>query len=197
MKRKEFEFGISLHPKWVRRSDVNLQLADIGSKLISSSDEYGVGHFDFCLIQDSFRIKLSCDAMASDKSRRVEKFVSGIPQKFAYDVDIFTCTLKADENYYFHPPVNMIIRVLNKILLYPDLTAVVVVPCWVSKPFFVRLIDQGCFKPFVKSYLLWSPLYVSFSKQTMFSGRKQFLTLAVLIKTKESNAVELPKELMN
>lgn len=160
--------------------------------MISSSDEFGLAHADFMYIQEVFQLRITFDAMASFKNRRAEQFVSVIPQPECTDVNIFNYTLKAGEVYYIHPPCKLIQRVLNKILLYSNIKVILVIPAWVSKPWFTCLLQQGHFKSFVKSYLLFNPMYVSFARNSMFSGKKVFNTLVLYINTAESHSIPCP-----
>ena len=76
--------------------------------------------------------------------------------------------------------------------MYNDITCVLVLPCWASHTFWSFLVCQGFFHPFVKDYLLLDPVYRPFSKTTMFRGKMNFFTLALLIVTKEHNKIPCP-----
>lgn len=66
-----------------------LTLADSGSKLASSSDEYGISDSDLLFLQNSFSLTISVDAMASKPTRRAQKYIAAAPQEECLDVDFF------------------------------------------------------------------------------------------------------------
>jgi hypothetical protein len=168
IKKAEFKAGVTILPKWVRRDDINLKIADIGSKLCSSSDEYGLSHHDFCTVQERFGLVFTVDCFASKMNRRTETYFSIVPQLESAGMDFFLQNLKSNEIYFIHPPTSVLRKVFNKLVLYQDITCVVILPCWASHSFWSYLIQQGYFQPFVKDFLLFDPLYVPFSKSTMF-----------------------------
>ena len=192
IKKAEISAGVTILPKWTSRNDINLQVADIGSKLCSSSDEYGLSHEFFTLVQSKFRLIFSIDAFASKNNKRTHTFISLVPQTGCSGVNFFHHNMKSSEIYYIHPPTSVLRQVFNKIMLYSDVTCVVILPCWASHNFWSFLVQQGYFRPFVKDYLLFDPFYVSFSKNSMFRGHMNFLTLALLIVTRESNKIMCP-----
>ena len=192
IKKAELRAQVIIIPKWVSRLDPNLVIADIGSKLVSSSDEFGLSHEFYKLIEDKFQISFTVDAFAAYNNRRTDRFFSCIPQREAEGVNFFLQNLKSSEIYYLHPPPSMLRKVFNKIIMYKDITCVVVLPCWASHNFWSFLVCQGFFQSFVKDYLLFDPVYRPFSRTTMFRGKMNFYTLALLIVTGEQNKIPCP-----
>ena len=192
LKRLEYEYGCFILPKWLRRNEPLICLADLGSKLSLSTDEFGLSHLDFIFIQDYFGVTMTCDSMASHLNRRCEKYISVIPQQDNYALDFFTTNLSENEVYYIHPPVKMIASVINKLSACKNIRAYLVVPSWLSYSFFVLLLEQDCFKSFISNYLLFNPLYVNFAKSSVFKGYKTFQTLVVEINTSVLSNIKNP-----
>lgn len=188
----EYEFDIKIYPKWTPREDVHLQLADTGSKMNISKEEYGVSHEDFINIQEVLGMRCTIDGFASSKSRRTYKFISICPQIESMDVDFFMHNMSSAEIYYCHPPVNCIKRVLSKLIQYTNVRILLVVPIWPSYSYWNSLIDTGYFNWFIKDYFIFRPWFVSFSERGMFRGYKPFPMLALNIATAETNQLKLP-----
>ena len=196
IKRFEFEFKLVLYPKWLSRTNDIIKVADFGSKLSNSSEEYGVSDFDFQSIQSHFNLFVTIDAFATASNCKVKDFYSAIPQVGAKDVDFFMTTLSCAEVYYVHCPVSLIQRTLNKILLYNDICVIMLLPVWPSHPFWKAFINLNFFQWFVKDFWIFNPFFVTNSKKCIFSGYKNFPTLALLIKTNEYNCIPLPPDLL-
>lgn len=192
IKKKEYKYGLVIKAKWVTRNDENIRVADLGSKLHLSADDYGLSHKDFLHIQEVFDSKTTIDAMATARSKRCEKFISIIPQKGAIDTDFFTHECLKGEVYYWHPPVKIIIKLLNKIKLLSNVKGLLVLPFWESGLFWVYLTKNGIFEWFIKSYYIFSPLYIPFSKNCAHQGYKNFKTIILQIDTSEKNNIKSP-----
>jgi hypothetical protein len=192
IKDAEYEAGVVILPKWVPRTDQNIVIADLGSKLHTSSDEYGIDHFSFLFLQERFHLTFTVDGFASKFNKRTSIFFSLIPQTGSQGVNFFFHNLKINEVYFLHPPTSLLRRLFNKIIMYQDVTCVVVCPVWFSHNFWSFIIQQGFFIPCIKDYVIFDPIYCPFSNFTMFKGKKSFKTIAFLIKTKEFNRIPSP-----
>ena len=192
LKILEFKYSLKIIPKWLPRDSSLITLADCGSKLFKSSNEFGISLNDFNFLQDHFSIKFTIDCFATSKNNKVEKFISPFPQLNCYDIDFFTCSLTSSEYYFIHPPISVLSRVFNKLRLYDDITAVVVLPVWPTYPFWNSIIKGSCFTPFIKDFLLWDPFYIASTPKNFFNGHKPFKTLALLIHTGKEYAIPLP-----
>jgi hypothetical protein len=188
---KEFEFknNFVLVPKWVSRDNELLQLADAGSKLYKSSNEYGISTFDFNFIEEFFDVKFTIDGFAIDKNKRTKLFISYLPQIGALDLNFFHHELLSQHVYYLHPPVSLITRCIKKVLLYPNVRAVIIIPLWKSHSFFTFIHKAGFFKSYIRGVLRFKPLFVAFSPTTKFKGYMNFDNLALAIDTSTENAI--------
>jgi len=195
IKELEFAFKISIYPKWIPRTDDLLKIADFGSRISNSTDEFGISDFDFLAVQDYFNVIVTLDAFASSLNFRVPKFISAVPQLNATGVDFFLTTLSSDEVIYFHPPIALIQRTFNKINLYEDITGLLVVPYWPSHPFWSVFVNAKNFHPCIKDFWIFNPFYITTSTTCMFNGYKNFPTIVFYIKTKDSHKVAIPRHL--
>ena len=193
IKIEEYRFGITLYPKWVSRDDGPLKLADAGSRLSASTDEYGVSHGDFMLVQSFFQLVVTVDAMAAFNNRKTQVYFSVAPQVESSGLNFFYQELLSNEVYYIHPPVNCISKVIQRIVQYPDITCILVIPVWISHPYWTTFADAGFFKSFVKNVFVHNPLYLSKNNNSMFSGYKTFPTFFLHIATKEHNQILIPE----
>lgn len=192
IKKKEYQYGLKIKPQWVTRNDINLKIADLGSKLHLASDDFGLGHSDFLHLQEIFNCRVTIDAMATSKSKRCEKFISIVPQQGAIDTDFFMHKCLMEDVYYWHPPVKTIIRLLNRIRLLVNIKGLLVLPFWESGLFWVYLTKNGFFDWFVKSYYIFSPLYISFAKNCASQGYKNFRTIVIQIDTSAKHNIKSP-----
>ncbi len=196
IKEQEYELGLFLYVKWMHRESDPIRLADLGSKLNSSSDEYGIDHDHFLFLQQHFNLFFDIDAFASSRNKRCSRFISKIPQNEAFDVDFFLCDLNVDLFFYVHPPTHLIRKVISKILLYPKFRGVLIVPVWRACAFWSCLIENEFFSWFIQDFVIINPTYVSFCKNTIFKGQKNFLTLAILVNTSIKSRILLPPTLL-
>ena len=192
IKKKEYAFGLKLKAKWISRDDEILRLADAGSKLHLCSDQYGISTEDFIMIQEAAEKKFSIDGFASAVSRKTEKFISACPQLGACDTDFFSCTMDSSEYYYLHPPPKLLFRLVSKISCYKNVRGAILLPVWRSHSFWVAFVQQKYFVWFVKKFIFFSPTYVAYSPNTIFQGKKDFLSLVIFFDTSGYFRLECP-----
>jgi hypothetical protein len=171
------------------REHTLLKLADEGSKLFKSSNEYGISDKDFKFIEQFFNIHFEVDAFATAMNNRTDKFISYIPQLGAYDLNFFMHEMKSNILYYCHPPVSMITRCIKKILLYDNVQAVVICPLWKSNSFFTFFHKAGIFSSYIKGVLRFNPFFISSNNNTTFKGHKNFDSIALYIDTSTVNSI--------
>lgn len=192
IKTFELQHNISFHPLWVPRSDVNLQLADDGSKALDSTAEFGISHEYFINVQDYFNVKFTIDGFARFNNRKCHRFFAPFPQKEALGVNFFFQNLSSSEIYYLHPGPNLIHATIEKLSHFTDITAILITPMWISRPFWSAFLNCNMFKSFIAGYYIMNPLYISSSKSSMFKGFQKFKTIAFLIKTDKVYSLPCP-----
>jgi len=77
------------------------------------------------------------------------------------------------------------------------LETILSIPAWQHRSYWHMLIEGEYFKPFVKKVLVSNPTYVSKTKSSMFSGKKGFFHVYLLIETKKCFYTRVPNILHN
>lgn len=190
IKLKEFLFGIKIKAKWISRETPLLKLADLGSKLHSDTDQFGLSNNDFLFVQRFYKHKFTIDGFSSSISRRTYKFISECPQAGSLEVDFFSHCMLSNEHYYIHPPPRLLVRLINKLILYPNVRGCIVLPLWRSHSFWNSIIKVDKFAWFVEDFMIFSPFYESFSNKTAFQGYKNFKTLVIKFNTSVRNCIK-------
>ena len=185
IKRIEFELRLTIIPIWAPRTDLNLVLADIGSRLSSSTDEWKIDDHSFELLQSHFGVRVSCDCFATSSNTRCDKFFSHVPQMGSCGINFFAQTLLPGEIYWICLPPNLILKVLKVVLTTAHITAIFCIPVWKHKKFWPVLMQNSQFALFVIDPLFFKPVFVPDYPRspTIFRGRKNFDMLAFRVST--------------
>ena len=177
----EFNAGIHLKPVWNRRSTPLLTIADDGTKPISS-DEWSFEDSDYNKLLKEFQVKPTIDCMATAKNSRCSHFYSRVPEETSHGVDFFYQDITG-LTIYICPPVNLIPRVIDKLISSRGTTAVLVVPQWPSSGWYGMIRYFKGYKPFVKKVHQFYTHFYSSSDTCMFKGKLNFQLIALLIQT--------------
>ena len=86
----EKELNVVIYPIWSPRTDKNIVLADVGSKLLYSSDGWSTDDITFDDILSYFDIKVSMNGFSTLTNRKLQSFISKIPQLGCLTVNFFT-----------------------------------------------------------------------------------------------------------
>ena len=117
--------------------------ADLRSRLFYDNKEWSLNERVAKSLFDQFG-KPEIDLFASRLNSKCSKYASYKPDPDAYHVNAFSlCWLNL--NAYIFPPFSIVGRVLAK-LAQDRATALVIVPCWQTQPWFpqfVRLVKPG------------------------------------------------------
>ena len=194
----ERKLSVNIIPIWSPRNDVNIALADVGSKLNQSSDEWSIDVNSYKFIEAQFSLRFTLDCFATAKNSKCNRFFSKIPQCNTRGINFFTQNLHSSEIYWLCPPVSLISRTIKYLLSFQDVTAVLYVPIWAGQTFWFDLIDGSHFKKFVQDYLVLSPFYSmsNDSKNTTFAGFKRFNGMAILINLSKDTKILFPHKLI-
>ena len=186
VKKFEQELGIEIIPVWEPRSTLPIVLADLGSKTHLSTDEWGIDQKTFLKIQSRFGITFSVDGFALSSNTKCQKFFSKIPQVGSAGVNFFAQILSSSEYYYLTPPVSLVLPTIKHILAQQDrVVAVVSFPAWKNTNYYSSVIQGNQWAPYVMEAFFTSPVYVPGNQaSTVFSGRKQFRFVSILINNK-------------
>lgn len=192
IKKLEFQFKLKIKGKWLSRDEELLRMADAGSKLHLCSDQFGISTEDFLNLQVLVGKKFTVDGFGSAVSRKCLKFISACPQQGCLDVDFFNHTMSSSNFYFLHPPPKLLIRLVEKIQCYSSVQGVIILPAWISHGFWSFFVKQGYFEWFVSRFWFISPTYESYSRNTMFQGKKSFKTIALEFDTSSRSRLKCP-----
>ena len=141
----ELELGITIVPVWTPRSHSRIVLADLGSKFSQSTDEWEISRNYLRRIFQAFHLFPTVDAFASESSAVCTRFFSKIPQNKCTGIDFFAQELVGSEVYFCCPPVKEIIFTFKKLVNYPEIQAILVIPNWHSANFWSFLHNGKTF----------------------------------------------------
>ena len=182
MKLMLFLFSdIKIFPVWASRSNVNLAIADAGSKPIPT-DEWQLAEEDFQRITQALSVIPTVDAFATKTNTKCEKYFSRIPEASAWATDFFIQTLQPKEIYYLVPPIKEVTRTWFALTNVPNITAVLVVPAWYSASFYPLFREKTCFNKFIEKHFEFKAAFRD-SDHTIFNSEAKFNMLALLIRT--------------
>ena len=182
IKEQESLFNIRLIPVWQRRNTNLMMIADDGSKT-DHTNEYGISSENYDYVCDFMNIRPMIDGMATCDNTKCKRFFSKLPSPGCAGVNFLYQDLTDSPALYLHPPVELIIPVLNKIREYAGLVVILVVPEWISQMFWTSLVDVTGFKSFIKKHLRFNADFKTTSDRCIFRGHMQFNTYALLIET--------------
>ena len=168
VKLLEKRLGLKISPIWVPRTDSNIVLADIGSKLDKSSDEWSIDSNSFDAILNFFEISVTLDGFATNENRKCQKFFSKIPQSFCDGIHFFAQILVSSEIYWLCPPPALVSNVIDHFLSFNEVTGVLICPVWKGSDYFVKLVENLRFAPFVANYYLFSPRFTKIIMLKLF-----------------------------
>ena len=172
--------GISLDVQWIPRSQ-NVQ-ADFISKAIDY-DDWGVSDEFFTFINSIYRPH-SVDGFANHENRKMKRFNSVVWNPECEQVDAFSVSW-AGENNWLVPPIYLIPKVLRHIVLCKA-SGTLVVPHWISAPFWPLLFDKDSFcANFVADILDFSAdqnIYVQGRNKNALFGSERFKSNVLVIR---------------
>ncbi len=80
IKQFEFQYNIKIIPIWSPRTSIQIQLAVLGSKFSSSTDEWSIDKISYDAILNYFNVVPTVDCFSSNSNSKCLKFFSKIPQ---------------------------------------------------------------------------------------------------------------------
>ena len=116
IKQWETKLNVLIIPIWKPRTTRSLELADLGSKMYKSTDEWSIDRKTFLKIQWYFRMEVTIDAFATSANAQVDRFYSIYPQVGSEGLDFFAQDLSDKEVYWICPPVKLVLKTIMHIL---------------------------------------------------------------------------------
>jgi hypothetical protein len=183
IKCKERDYGIRVVPVWTPRLHPRLVLADVGSRLSSSTDEWSVDRTDLAGIFAFFGFSPDTDCYAASQNAISPHFFSKVPQTGSAGID-FLAQSPTTVNLFLCPPVSGIISAFHHVLSLRGKLALLLVPDWPSTAFWAVLHPGGKVHPSVQCSKVFYPRFFSAnSVPTLFTSGARIPLLALLIRT--------------
>ena len=172
IKKLEAELNIRVSPIWKPREFELIRMADEGSKMYKSTDEWSIDKRSFKQIQTNLRVTVTVDGFATRENRQVEKFFSRYPQIGTSGLNFFSMELSDQEVYWLCPPVKEVVQVIHRIREdKKKLRAIVSFPNWKGADFWPKLLSsKNRWKRDVQGAVLSYPQYRS-ETSTVFRGQ--------------------------
>ena len=189
IKIMELQLDIEIQVIWQPRDSLQIQWADIGSKLIHSTDEWAMSRRWFKIITYRLGCTPTVDAFASRANAMLPTFFSKCPQIGTAGVNFFAQPLQKDQLYWCTPPVSIIVSVIKHILSWDTpVYAILNVPEWHSARFWPFLVRGKFFAPFVSQVVFTRPSFIAYNdRSNLFSGQKDFRIISCLISNTYKN----------
>lgn len=189
IKHFEFLYKIRIIPIWCPRTNFQMQLADLGSKLSTSTDEWSIDDISIAQILKKFAVIPTVDAFSSNVNAKFVKFFSKIPQIGTSGINFFAQRLSSEEIYWCCPPPKFVVRTIKHILSHPNITGIVILPIWKSAYFWPFIRHGKQFAEFISKFLVFQPVFSMSNncKNSIFFGKKNFSMLAILVNSNNRN----------
>jgi hypothetical protein len=183
IKRWEAELGIRIIPIWKPRTTNELVMADIGSKMYQSTDEWAIDHKTFQKIQKFAGMRVTIDAFATSANKMVDRFYSKYPQIGSLGLDFFAQTLLHKEVYWITPPVTKVLDAINHVLNAGDMVAAYIsFPEWKNANYWPKIVRGRYYAPWISAIYFSDPHFQAFNDaSSTFRGRRtaRFITIIV------------------
>ena len=184
IKIMERELNIVISPVWTPRSHDRIMLADLGSKIHSSTDEWGIDVKEIKHIFKQFEFSPSVDTMATRQNAIFDLFYSKIPQIGSAGINFYTIDLDTSLTYYCCPPISEVIYAFRKLTSKSNIKAVLVVPAWKSANFWPVIFNGHRFHEAIKHFIYFKPKIKAYNKAFNFlvkqSEMQEFIALHII-----------------
>jgi hypothetical protein len=121
---------------WTPRTQSRIVMADLGSKMMASTDEWCIDRDDLIKMFKELNFLPHLDCCTSRKNTSWEKFYSKIPQIGSCGVNFLAQDLKENVKYLCCPPVKMIGKAICHLIEKENFCSLFIIPVWTSAAFF-------------------------------------------------------------
>ena len=186
IKTMELQLQIEITPIWQPRTSAQIFLADLGSKMHFSTDEWAISDPDFDAITGFFGVTPLIDGFASKENSKCRTFFSKVPQVGSAGITFFSQVLTPHQVYWLTPPVTLVVKTCRYITEYGGpICAIVNIPEWKSSVFWPFIVRGGFFAPFIRAVKYTNAFFIAYNQSSnIFSGKKNFRLISLLIDTR-------------
>ena len=184
IKLAERSLDVQIVPVWTPRTHSRLILADLGSKIHTSTDEWCIDRDRLAEVFLELDFQPEVDCCATRYNAVCGKFFSKIPQVGTAGVNFLSQNLQEGIQYYCCPPVKMIGRATCHLLEKKNIVSVLIVPKWVSTAFWSALTDSEKFRKAVRKEISFrTTFFMSNGAVSLFTKCKSMEMSAFLLKS--------------
>jgi hypothetical protein len=176
---------INIEPIHLRREDPRIQMADEGTRQLDS-DNWSIDYASFKWFEDNF--ELDIDMFADQTNKRLPRFCSLYYAQNTESVDAFATCWKDKGNLWLCPPVSLLIKVFNRIVV-SECKGILIMPVWKTSSFFCLYFDGDLNpRPPFKLITLWHPYIIQNEnvKETPLFGNVPFYFAALSFDTTQN-----------
>ncbi len=182
IKWAERRLDVQVVPVWTPRTQSRIVLADLGSKMHTSTDEWCIDRSQLAEIFMQLGVQPEVDCCATRSNAVCKSFFSKIPQLGTSGVNFLSQNLQEGIQYYCCPPVKMIGRAVWHLLEKENIVSVLIIPRWVSSPFWAALMNSDRFKEAVQKEIRFrATFFMSNGVVSLFSKCKNMEMTAFLL----------------
>lgn len=182
----EHQLGIRIVPIWKPRNTSQIVLADLGSKLYKSTDEWSIDKRTYNRIVRTIGVEVTIDGFATRENAVVTRFYSKYPQVHTEGINFYAQKLSKDEVYWCCPPVKEVVKCIQHILAAKErVVAYVSFPEWKSQNYWPMVTSGRFFAPFVMTSFYSFPKFLAYNDASKtLSGKSSYRFITILINNK-------------
>lgn len=181
IKEMEFTNNFSLNCNWLPRSHPAITLADTGSKVALSTDEWAIDQCSFTRISNLFHCKPNIDVCATIFNSKCTRFISKMPMQGSLGTDFLSQKFNISDQLWCCPPVNLAAKFFLHITFNKLPVTIFVVPVWKKSNYWPIITDGYRFHPQIHQFDVFYPKF-SGPTDSIFTKPHKFAMLAVKIK---------------
>jgi hypothetical protein len=182
IKMEEKRLGVRVVGVW-ETADVGTE--ELCQKLSRSTDEWGLDRAELVKLFAELRFKPDVDCMATQSSSVCQRYFAKGISRDAEGQDFFAQKLQPGVKYYCCPPVREAFRAGLFLASQEEVQCLLVVPAWISAPFWAGLQSNKKFKSCVVQEKMFRSKFVKFNQADSVFGRNCTMNMmAFLLKTK-------------
>ena len=183
VRKLEKRLGIRVEPIWKPRTFELLAMADLGSKMYLSTDEWTIDDKTYQYIVQRIGMQPTLDGFATSENAKTKRFFSKYPQIGSIGLDFFAQELDEEEIYWLCPPVKDMIKVMKKVReTEKKVKALVSFPEWKSACFWPFIVRHNSYHKDIQQIVMTKPIYRTLNKSSnVFVGKKQFKFITIYV----------------
>ena len=167
----ERDHSFTIIPIWTPRLHPRLVLADTGSRLHTSTDEWSIDRHALAALFAATAFLPDVDGFAVSANAICPTFFSPVPQVAAAGVDFFAHVPDPALRYFLCPPVSLISRLFRHLLANRPFPFLLITPHWPSTTMWALLHPAGSPHPIFTGHFSFQPaVFSAFGSESIFTS---------------------------